>query len=98
MQPSTSHISAELVRRAQVRNLCPDAVATLDILGAAIDAGLISLDALLDLVRSCSTADELGDALAMVATTATVDPLPVGCPPGHEHRVFRIVGEREGGA
>lgn len=96
MQPSTSHISAELVRRAQARCLRPTVVAALAVLGEAVDAGIITLPALLDLVRSCATADQLGDALTMLA--ATVDPLPVGCPPGHEHRVFFITGEREGGA
>lgn len=93
MQPSTSHISAELVRRCEDRRLCSTVTAICAALGEAVDANLIELAALLDLVRSCNTTDELGDALAMVATTATVDPLPVGCPPGHEHRVFRIVGE-----
>lgn len=93
MLPTTSRISAELVRRCEDRRLCSTVTAICAGLGAAIDAGMVSLPELLDLVRSCNTTDELGDALAMVATTATVDPLPVGCPPGHEHRVFRIVGE-----
>ena len=92
-------ISSELVRRAECRGYCTNTVNTLQVLGMAVDAGLIELGELLDLVRSCATADQLGTALSMVATTATAyDPLPVGCPPGHEHRIFRIIGEREGGS
>ena len=69
-----SPISAELVRRAQARHLCPDAVATLAELGAAVDAGVITLGDLLDLARSCDTAAQLGDALRMVAASATAQP------------------------
>ena len=65
----TAPISSELVRRAQARNLCPDVVSTLAELGAAVDAGVLSLDDLLDLTRSCSTAAQLADALTMVATS-----------------------------
>ncbi|MFN8469332.1 MAG: hypothetical protein U0X20_27495 [Caldilineaceae bacterium] len=97
MSTTTSHISAELVRRAQERRLCPAVVATLAALGAAVDAGLIALPDLLDLVRSCSNTDDLGGALCMLATTATIDDWPpVGWPPAPPGR-FRIVGEREEG-
>lgn len=77
-----SPISSELVRRAQARQLCPDAVATLAVLGEAVDAGVIELGELLDLVRSCSTADELGDALAMLAASAQLQPAG-GCAMKH---------------
>ena len=46
-------------------------------LGLAVDSGIISLPALLDLVRSCSTADQLGDALTMLAATV---PAPAEVP------------------
>lgn len=90
----TSTISAELVRRCEERRLCSTVTTVCAALGAAIDAGVIELGDLLDLVRSCNTPDELADALTTLAASAQ---LPVGCPPGHEHRVFRVVGEREGG-
>lgn len=87
-------ITSKLIRRCEERQMCTATTAAAAVLGAAVDAGLISLPDLLDLVRSCATADQLGDALTMLAATAD-DPLPVGCPPGHEHRIFRVVGERE---
>ena len=94
----TPPISAELVRRCEERRLCSTVTAICAGLGAAIDAGMVSLPELLELVRSCNTTDELGDALCMLATTATVDDWPpVGYPPAPAGR-FRIVGEREGGA
>jgi hypothetical protein len=49
--------------------MCTATTAVCAILGAAIDAGLIELSDLLDLVRSCSTTDQLGDALTMLAAT-----------------------------
>lgn len=67
-------ISAELVRRAQERALCTDTVQVLAGLGAVVDAGLITLPALLDLTRSCSTAAQLGDALVMLAASAQLQP------------------------
>ncbi len=69
-----SPISSELVRRCEERRLCPTITAICAVLGEAVDADVIELPALLDLVRSCSTADELGDALTMLATTATAQP------------------------
>lgn len=69
-----THISAELVRRCEERRLCTTVTATCAALGAAIDAGVIELPALLDLVRSCSTVDELADALVMLAATAQLQP------------------------
>jgi hypothetical protein len=39
------------------------------ILGEAVDAEIITLDQVLDLVHSCATADQLGDALTMLAAT-----------------------------
>ena len=70
----TTHYSAELVRRCQERRLCPTVTAVCAVLGEAVDAGLITLPALLDLVRSCNDANELGDALVMVAATAQLQP------------------------
>ena len=62
-------ISNELVQRAERRGYCTDTVNTLQVLGTAVDAGLIELTDLLDLVRSCSTSAQLGDALSMLAAT-----------------------------
>lgn len=101
-------ISPELVRRCEERRLCTTVTAVCAILGEAIDAGLITLPALLDLVRSCATADQLGDALTMLAATVPVPGIseqelsvpavddwpPVGWPPAPPGR-FRVVGERE---
>ena len=67
-------ISSELVRRAERRGYCTDTVTTLQVLGTAVDAGLIELADLLDLVRSCSTADQLGDAMTMLAASAQLQP------------------------
>lgn len=71
----TAPISAELVRRCEERRLCGTVTMICQALGAAVDNGLIELPALLDLVRSCATADELGDALCMLATTAQLQPV-----------------------
>jgi hypothetical protein len=104
-------ITSELIRRCEARKMCTATTAAAAVLGAAVDAGLIALPDLLDLVRSCSTADQLGDALCMLAATVPASGIseqtlairtgedwpPVGCPPGHEHRVFRVVGEPDGG-
>ena len=90
-------ITSELVRRCESYGMDATTTMVCQALGQAVDAGVIELGELLDLVKSCATADELGNALVMLATTAMAyDPLPVGCPKGHEHRVFRAVGEREG--
>lgn len=67
-------ISSELVRRAERRGYCTDTVNTLQVLGTAVDAGLIDLGELLDLVRSCATADQLGDAMTMLAASAQLQP------------------------
>lgn len=69
-----SPISAELVRRCEERRLCPTVAAICAVLGEAVDAGVIALPDLLDLVRSCATADELGDALTMVAASEQLQP------------------------
>lgn len=71
-------ITNELVRRAERRGCCTDAVRTLQVLGTAVDAGLIELPALLDLVRSCSTPAQLGDAMAMLAATVPSEAQPAG--------------------
>ena len=63
-------ITSALLDRAQAAGVDELGAAVLGVLGAAVDGGLISLPALLDLVRSCSTADELGDALTMLAASA----------------------------
>lgn len=89
-------VQNELTRRCEVRGLHPTVTAICGVLGKAVDAGMISLPELTDLVNSCSTVDQLGDALVMLAASATAqDWPPVGCPPGHEHRVFRVVGYSE---
>lgn len=88
-------ISTELVRRCDRAGVGSTTTEVAAALGAIVDAGLLTLDQVLDLVHSCSTGDELAGALLMLAASVRT-PLPVGCPPGHEHRVFRVVGEWEG--
>ncbi len=67
-------ITPQLLARAAVRGEGATTTATLAVLGEAVDAGLIALDDLLALVRSCSTADELGDMLLMLAATVPAQP------------------------
>lgn len=67
-------ITSDLLRKCQERGECPTTTAVCAVLGEAVDAGIVSLPDLLDLARSCSTADELGDALVMLATTAQLQP------------------------
>lgn len=70
----TAPISAELVRRCEERRLCGTVTMICQALGAAVDAGMIELPALLDLVRSCSTAAQLADALVMLAASEQLQP------------------------
>ncbi len=93
--PFGSTWTEELARRSEEQRRPALVTAAVTILGAAIDAGIVSLPDLLDLVRSCATTDQLGDALTMLATTAPADDWPpVGWPPAPAGR-FRVVGERE---
>jgi hypothetical protein len=62
-------ITSELIRRCETRHLCSTTTQAAAALGAAIDAGLISLDDMLDLVRSLNNANELADAMVMLAAT-----------------------------
>lgn len=87
-----THYSAELIERCHLRNMATSVTLAAGILGEAVDAGIISLDQVLDLVRSCNDADELGDALAMLAASSyCLIPPPAG-------RAFICVGEPDGGA
>ena len=86
----TSTITAELIRRCELRGMCTATTRAAAVLGTAVDAGIIELSELLDLVKSCSSADELGNALLTLAASAyCLIPPPAG-------RVFRVVGEVEG--
>lgn len=78
IRPTRGPISSELIRRCEARRLCTATTATCAVLGTAVDAGLIELSDLLDLVRSCSTADQLGDALTMLAATVPSVAQPAG--------------------
>lgn len=69
MSPSTSHHSAELIRRCQERQMCTATTEAAGVLGLAIDVGIVSLDQVLDMVRSCSSSDELGSMMLMMAAT-----------------------------
>ena len=71
----TSHYSAELIRRCQARQMGTATTEAAAALGLAIDAGLISLSQVLDMVHSCSSTDELGSMLLMLAATV---PAPAG--------------------
>ncbi len=88
-------ITTELVTRCDRAGVGETTAQVAQALGTIVDAGLLTLDQVLDLVHSCSTGDELAGALLMLAATTSAQ-LPVGCPQGHEHRVFRVVGEPEG--
>lgn len=66
----TAPITSALLDRAQAAGVDELGAAVLAALGAAVDSGIITLGDLLDLVHSCSTADQLGDALTMLAATA----------------------------
>ena len=70
----TAPITSALLDRAQAAGVDELGAAVLGALGLAVDAGIITLPALLDLVHSCSTADELGDALTMLAASAQLQP------------------------
>lgn len=62
-------ITSALLHKCQERGECPTVTAVCAVLGEAVDAGVIALPDLLDLVRSCATSDQLGDALTMLAAT-----------------------------
>lgn len=68
----TSQYAAELVRRCELRGACEATTRTAAALGEAIDSGIVTLDQVLDLVRSCGDANQLGDAMAMLAATVPV--------------------------
>ena len=67
-------ITSALLRKAEARGVDDLGTAVLAAMGTAVDAGIIELPALLDLVRSCATADQLGDALTMLAASAQLQP------------------------
>ena len=71
---TNSPITSALLRKCQERGECATTTMVCESLGQAVDAGLIELPALLALVRSCSTPDELGDALTMLAASAQLQP------------------------
>lgn len=71
--------SEEIARRCTAQYLAPLVTDVATTLGAAMDAGLITLDQALDLVRSCSDVGQLGDALAMLAYTVPAEPDEFDC-------------------
>ena len=88
-------IAAELVRRCEQRHLAHTVTAICFAIGAAADAGAVELADLLTRLNGCRNVDELGDLLLDLAAAMPSEPQdwpPVGCPKGHEHRVFRVVG------
>jgi hypothetical protein len=60
-------IAAELVRRCELRHLCPTVTAVCWAIGTAADAGAVELADLLDQVNGCRNVDELGDLLLDLA-------------------------------
>ena len=62
-------ISIELVRRCDRAGVGSTTTEVAAALGAIVDAGLLTLDQVLDLVHSCSNGDELAGALLMLAAT-----------------------------
>lgn len=92
------NILPELLRRVDAMNGSHELRCAAAIVGLAVDLGAVSLPEALAIVGRCGSYDELSARLTTLADDARMfidDPLPVGCPPGHEHRVFRITGERE---
>ena len=88
-------IAAELVRRCEQRRLSPTVTAICFAIGAAADAGAVELADLLTRLNGCRNVDELGDLLLELAAAMPSEPQdwpPVGCPKGHEHRRFVVVG------
>jgi hypothetical protein len=85
-----SSVERELTRRCDTAGYSPLLTEAAAAIGAAIDAGLVTLDAVLDQVRRCETADELADLMLHLAAAA-----PREEPPARE-RVFRVVGLPEG--
>ena len=71
--------SEEIAHRCTARYLAPLVTDVAAALGAAMDAGVITLDQALDPVRSCSDAGQLGDAMAMVAATVPAEPDEFDC-------------------
>ena len=70
----TTPITSQLLAKCDLQGVDELGTSVCAVLGLAVDSGLISLPALLDLVHSCSTADELGDALTMLAASAQLQP------------------------
>jgi hypothetical protein len=66
---TTNPITSELLRRCQARQMCSATTEAAGALGLAIDAGLVSLEQVLDMVRSCSSTDELGSMMLMMAAS-----------------------------
>lgn len=67
-------ISTELVSRCERAGVGSTTTEVAAALGAIVDAGVLTLDQVLDLVHSCSNGDELGGALLMLAATVTTQP------------------------
>lgn len=70
----TAPITSQLLAQADESGVDTLGRAVLGALGAAVDSGIISLPDLLDLVHSCSDANQLGDALTMLAATVPAQP------------------------
>lgn len=66
---TNSPITSALLRKCQERGECATTTMVCESLGQAVDAGLIALPDLLAMVKSCSTPDQLGDMLVMLAAT-----------------------------
>lgn len=67
-------ITTELISRCERAGVGSTTTEVAAALGSVVDAGLLTLDQVLDLVHSCSNGDELAGALLMLAATATAQP------------------------
>jgi hypothetical protein len=65
----TAPITSQLLAKCALAGMDELGTSVCAALGLAVDAGMLTLDQVLDLVRSCNTADDLGDALVMLAAT-----------------------------
>ena len=63
----------EIAGRCAIKRAGTATIEVAVVLGAAIDAGLVTLNEVSDLVRSCSTVVDLANALLMLATTASME-------------------------
>lgn len=76
LSPFGTSWTDELSRRCKLRGMCTTTTNVAAALGAVVDAGMLTLDQVVDLVHSCNDANELGDALVMLAASVETNVTP----------------------